>query len=185
MKHPGGEGGREGRPRAYEAGVRLIAPRALTVHEVRTRLARRGYSVEETQAAVEELSSRGFLDDRTLAYNVATTLAERRLYGKSRVAAELARRGVAADAIGEALERAFAGLDEDAMARKAASRRAGAVPVDKRARERMARALLRRGFSRGAVARALGGETAGTGEPGADFEEREDFRHEDDFERDS
>src|SRR4029450_1338933 len=68
VKHPGGEGGREGGPRAYEGGGGLMAPRALTVHEVRTRLARRGYSVEETQAAVEELSSRGFLDDRTLAY---------------------------------------------------------------------------------------------------------------------
>ena len=175
MKHPGGEGGREGRPRAYEAGVRLLAPRALTVHEIRTRLARRGYSEQETAAAIDELTARGFLDDRALAYNVATALAERRLYGRSRVAADLARRGVAGDAIGEALERAFAGLDEDAMARKAASRRAGAVPVDKRARERMARSLLRRGFSRGAVARVLGGEG----------QESEDFRHEDDFERDA
>src|SRR5262249_48055996 len=127
-----GEGGREGRPQAYEEGVRLLAPRALSVHEVRVRLARRGYSHEEVRSAVEELTSRGFLDDRTLAYNVATTLAERRLYGRPRVAAELARRGVAAEAIGEALERAFAGLDEDAMARKAAGRHAGAAPIDQR-----------------------------------------------------
>ena len=185
MKRPEGEGGREGRPRAYEAGVRLLAPRALTVHEVRARLVRRGYSDQEIRAAIEELTSRGFLDDRALAYNVATTLAERRLYGRPRVAAELARRGVAAEAIGEALERAFAGLDEDAMARRAAGRRAGAAPNDKRAQGRMVRSLLRRGFSRGAVARVLGGEAAAPDEPGADFEENEDYRHEDDFERDS
>src|SRR5207253_951177 len=110
-------------------------------------------------------------------------LAERRLFGKSRVAAELARRGIAADAIGEALERVFAGLDEDAMARRAAGR-AGAVPLDRRGRERAARALLRRGFSRGAVARALAGAglESEAGEAGM---ESEDERHDDEFEADS
>jgi len=185
------------RPAAYEAGVRLLGPRALTAREVRARLARRGYPADEIDEAILALTARGYLDDRALAYNVATTLAERRLYGKPRIAAELSRRGVAADAIGEALERVFAGLDEDAMARKAAGRgsAAGAVPTDKRARERTARSLLRRGFSRGAVARALGNNASGAGSAadtdaehhgaGADFEESEDFRHEDDFERDS
>jgi regulatory protein len=188
VKQREGERGAGARPEAYEAGVRLLAPRALSAHEVRSRLGRRGYPADEIGAAIEALSARGFLDDRALAYNVATTLAERRLFGKSRVAAELARRGVAAEAIGEALERAFAGLDEDAMARKAAGRRAGADPNDKRARERTARSLLRRGFSRGAVARALGGTIAeadaGAGEDSADIEESEDLRHDHDFERD-
>jgi regulatory protein len=164
--------------------VRLLAPRGLTVHEVRTRLARRGYSREEIDAAIEELAARGFLDDRALAYNAATILAERRLYGRPRVAAELARRGVAADTIGEAFERAFAGLDEDSMARKAAGKGAGAVLIDRRARERTARSLLRRGFSRGAVARVLGGEDDGAAGSRADFEESVDLRHETDFERD-
>ena len=188
MTRAGGGRGREQRPRAYEAAVRLLAPRALTVHELRARLARRGYTLEEARDAVEDLLARGFLDDRALAYNVATTLAERRLFGKTRVAAELARRGVAAETIVEALERAFAGLDEDEMARKAAGR-AGAVPVDKRTRERTARALLRRGFSRGAVARAL--ERGGTASEddsdaaAADIEESEELRHDDDFETDS
>ena len=138
--------------------MRLLAPRALTVAEVRARLGRRGYSPE-------------------------ATLAERRLYGKSRVAAELARRGIAPDAIGDALERAFAGLDEDVMARKAFGR-AGSVPADRRGRERAVRALLRRGFSRGAVARALAG--AGfENETVEDSVESEDGRHDDEFQADS
>jgi len=190
-----GERGRGERPAAYEAGVRLLAPRALTVREIRIRLARRGYAPEEVDVAIDALTARGFLDDGALAYNVATTLAERRLYGKPRVAAELARRGVAAQAIDEALERAFAGLDEDAMALKAAGRRAGSVPNDQRVRERVARSLLRRGFSRGAIARTLGAMVAGAdaADPAAEagpmedpaaFEEIEETRHEDDFERD-
>lgn len=193
MKRPGAEREKGDRPRAYEAAVRLLAPRSLTVHEIRSRLSRRGYSPEEASEAIEQLLSRGYLDDRALAYNVATALAERRLFGKTRVAAELARRGVAADAIGEALDRAFAGLDEDAMARKAAGRRAGTVLTDTRARERMARSLLRRGFSRGAVARVLGGAGPSAGEAygrdggdhGAEYEESEVTRHDDEFEADS
>jgi regulatory protein len=171
----GGEGGKDGRPRAYDAAVRLLAPRALTVHEVRTRLARRGYPSVDADEAIATLLERGYLDDRALAYNVATILAERRLFGKPRVAAELARRGVAAAAIGDAVERAFAGLDEDAMALRAAARGGRGLPDDERGRERMARALLRRGFSRGAVARVLRG--AG--------QESDDSGHDHEFEADS
>ena len=61
------------------------------------------------------------------------------------------------------------------MARRAAARGGRALPDDERGRERTARALLRRGFSRGAVARVLGGKV----------QESDDSGHDDEFEADS
>jgi len=137
--------------------VRLLVPRSLSVEEVRRRLHRKGYPASEIDETVGDLVARGYLNDPLLAYNVATSLAVRRLFGKARIAAELRRRGVAGDIIAEALERAFAEVDEDELALKAAGRHATPVPGPggESARGRIARALLRRGFSGGTVSRTL------------------------------
>ena len=117
----------------------------------------RGHGRAEIDRTVKDLLARGYLDDRLLAYNLASSLASRRLYGRARVGAELKRRGVPDADIAEAVARTFAELDEDALALAAARRLASAErggPGDA-ARQRIVRALLRRGLSRGAVARAL------------------------------
>ncbi len=149
-----GEGERRS---AEETALRLLATRSLTVHEIRSRLALRGHGPAEVERVVASLLSRGYLDDRLLAYNLASSLAARRLYGRARVAAELRRRGVPDDAIAEALDRAFAELDEDELALAAARRLApgGRSPSGDKARQRIARSLLRRGLARGSVVRAL------------------------------
>src|SRR5437667_883828 len=83
-----------------------------------------------------------YLDDRSLAYNVAASCA-RRLLGRSRVAAELRRRGVEAGLIEAAVHEAFAGLEEDDLARQAAARLIGlrAAPQSGKTTARIARAL--------------------------------------------
>lgn len=170
----GGERSRGRRPATWEAGVKLLAGRALTEQEVRDRLGRRGHPPEEIERTVAALRARGYLDDAQLAYNQARSLATRRFYGRARVVAELRRRGVPAGVLSEALQRAFADLDEDALAIQAARKAGQGSP------ERAARSLLRRGWSRGAVAKALRA-VAGTAE---DDLRRQDDDH-DDFETDT
>ncbi len=162
--------------RAYATAVRLLAARALSVAEVRQRLARRGHSGEDIDSAVEALLVRRYLDDRALAYNVATSLTTRRMYARGRVALEIQRRGIDAVAARDALDRAFAGIDEEDMAigaaRAEASRARSSSEAGAGAAARIARALLRRGFPHGAVVRALRAIGMGIGGlAGADPEE--------------
>ena len=146
-----------------EAAVRLLAARALSARELGDRLARRGHAPREIVVVLDDLRSRGYLDDLTLAYNAASAMATRRSYGRARAAAELRRRGIAADTAAAAVQRAFADVDEDGLA-LVAVRRLGPVPRGpdgRRKMQRIARSLLRKGLSRSAVGRALrslGGE---------------------------
>ena len=163
----------------------MLAARALSVREVRERLARRGYGRDEIESAVASLISQGYLDDTTLAYNVAASRAQQR-FGKIRVTALLGRRGVAPEIVTEAVHRVFADLDEDELAREAAEEaaRRQSGPRDHRWTARIGRSLLRRGFSRGAVTTALRRMGSfGGGRPGADPSGSED--DEPDFETDS
>ena len=140
-----------------EEAARLLAARSLSVRELRERLERRGHPARDIEAALGALQSRGYLDDLALAYNAASVMAARRAYGRTRVAAELRRRGIADETAAEALRRVFAEVDEDGVALEAA-RRLGPVPAGPAGRRKMqqiARTLLRKGLSRSAVGRAL------------------------------
>ena len=162
--------------------MRLLAARPLTIQEVRQRLVRGGHEAAEIDRTIRGLLSRGYLDDRLLAYNLASSLAARRLYGRVRVQAELRRRGVPKDTIAEAVEKAFADLDEDGMALAAARRLApsGRIPPGDKTRQRIVRSLLRRGLPMSAVAKAL---RSMAGEQDAEGLERE--IEDDEFEADT
>jgi regulatory protein len=160
---PGGKSGDERKSdrrgtgaNALETAVRLLASRALTAEEVRLRLARRGFPKDAADAAVADLTARGYLDDRAVAYNMVASRAKR-LLGRPRIAAELRRRGIAEPIVEEALRQTFAELDENDLVRRAAAKLlpGGRAPRDEREKGRMVRALARRGFSTGAIVRAV------------------------------
>lgn len=162
----GGRSGADGGPggeRALGAALRLLGARALSAREVGDRLARRGFAPDEIDSTLASLLERGYLDDQSLAYTVAASRAKR-LFGRPRVVAELKRRGVSAGVIDEAVSRAFAEIDEGDLARQAAAKLGGGhpSPASPSARARMARALMRRGFSAGAVFQVLGAEPTGS-----------------------
>ncbi len=62
---------------ARSAGLALLAGRAHTSEELHRKLSRKGYSPAEIAAAVEELSSRGWLDDVKTASAMAAAQAGR------------------------------------------------------------------------------------------------------------
>jgi regulatory protein len=152
--------------RAKNLALRYLASRARTRAQVRARLARAGLA-EEADAVEAWLLRLGYLDDVAYARARARALvapgklgprmAERRL----RVAG--IERGAARDAIAVALAEAGEGTGgaeaEAGLCRALAQRRARTADLaglDPRARQRLARFLLGRGFSGSVVARVVG-----------------------------
>jgi regulatory protein len=97
---------------------------------------------------VQELVTRGLVDDRAFALQRARTLVQNRHLSPRRVRGELRDRGVAEEIIEVTIQEVFEGLDEEGTARAAAARRLKALahlspPVAER---HLAGYLLRRGF---------------------------------------
>jgi regulatory protein len=149
--------------RAKNVALRYLAASARTEAQVRSRL-RKADLENEADAVIAWLLRLRYLDDAAYAQararalvapgKVGPRLAERRLRTAG-IAVGAARAAVAA-----ALADAGEGADgEAALCRALAERRAKTTELaalDDRARRRLARFLLGRGFSGGVVARVLG-----------------------------
>jgi len=101
-----------GRPQAtsaLDAGLRLLGRRAHSQVELRRKLDRRGYTPDQTDAALSRLIELGYLDDRSFAEG----LVRRRgaIRGPLALSAELAARGVERAHADQAL----AGFDAEAQ----------------------------------------------------------------------
>ena len=77
---------------ALDAGLRLLVQRAQSRVELSRKLGRRGYSADETEAALGRLAELGYLDDRSFAEGLVRRRAAIR--GPLALSAELAARGV-------------------------------------------------------------------------------------------
>jgi regulatory protein len=136
-------------PDPLGVAVRALAQRDLSVHELAGRLERRGIAEADRAEVIDRLLRAGYVDDVRFARARAQTLAARGL-GDAAIRADLAQRGVEADAVDGAL----AALEPEAeRARREAARFGGGA--------RAARALLRKGFGGEAL------EDAGLLEDGA------------------
>ncbi len=148
--------------RAKNVALRYLAAGARTEAQVRARLARAELGAEADEV-VGWLLRLGYLDD--VAYARARARA---LVAPGRLGPRLAERrllvagvdrGRAREAVAAALAEAGAGEGEIALCRALAQKRAGKADLaalDDRARSRLGRFLLGRGFSGNAVARVLG-----------------------------
>jgi regulatory protein len=141
-------------PTPYQKALQLLATRAHFRRELQAKLAQRGYPAEEIAAALERLTEQKYLDDRATARVFVEARRERTSEGRSRLRAELLKRGAPEDAVAAALAE-LTPEDDLPAAREAAEswRRKGGV--DPRA---LARHLERKGFSRRAIVSVLNGE---------------------------
>ena len=148
--------------RAREVALRHLATAPRTERQVRARIARAGLA-EQADAVVEWLRGLRYLDDEAYARGRARSLVASGRIGPRVAARRIQLAGIAAGAARAAVAGA---MDEEApggevaLCLALAVRRARGKPLeglDARARGRLARFLLGRGFSGAAVARALGG----------------------------
>ena len=147
------DGRDEGR-RARERALRALRRRPLSRAELRARLERAGHGEAVVAATIDDLASRGYLDEAAVA-DVVERDAERRRLGSLRVAQRLRRRGLPEDLV-EASETRLRQGDLE-RARALLARRFGeGASGDRAVRARAFRLLLARGFPPDVARVALG-----------------------------
>lgn len=99
-----------------ERALKLLAVRDYSEHELRARLEPREAAEGDVDQILTRLRDLGFLDESRFAARKATDAATRRLVGKRRVLQELEARELDPATISQAVERAYEGTDEAAMA---------------------------------------------------------------------
>ena len=106
------------------------------------KLIEKKYDKKYVEAALTYLEGRGYLSDLRFATAWLNTRKINHYEGRSRLAAELAARGIARDVAGKALDEFFTENDEDELCRKAYEKLSKS-----KADEKLIAALLRSGFS--------------------------------------
>ena len=148
---PRPQGGRD----AYVAGLTLLAGRDLTAAQLGERLRRRGFTPEETDAAVTRLRGERALDDRRAAAAYARRAVEVRRQGPARIERELAARGVDASIAKAAVAEALDGTDPEELLDRSLARRLAGPIADRAEFRRLYQYLLRQGFEGALAAAAL------------------------------
>ena len=142
---------------AYLDALHLLARRALTVSECRSRLLDRHHSEEQIDAAIAHLLETGGLDDGKVARAHARTAAEVKGRGRLRVMRELQARGVSRDTAAEAIGEVFGDKDERALVTRAVQKKLRGKPRPANAAEhaRLYQFLMRQGFTPAVVVSVL------------------------------
>ncbi|MCZ2154033.1 MAG: RecX family transcriptional regulator [Bryobacterales bacterium] len=99
-----------------ERALKLLSVRDYSEHELRARLEPREAAEGDVDQILTRLRDLGFLDESRFAARKAADAATRRLVGKRRVLQELEARELDPTTISQAVERAYEGADEDALA---------------------------------------------------------------------
>lgn len=153
----GDDGGGELAPElAYRKALDLLALRPHFRAELVSKLGLRGFEDEVIENCVARLTEQGYLDDLEASRSFARQRVARGGWGPRRLAAELQRRGVDDTHRSAVVEEVFSDGERPA-ARQAASSwlRSRRLDGGQRERDRLARYLDRRGFSKGTIVEIL------------------------------
>uniref|UniRef100_A0A7C4PKA6 Regulatory protein RecX n=1 Tax=Anaerolinea thermolimosa TaxID=229919 RepID=A0A7C4PKA6_9CHLR len=132
--------------KAYQAALRLINFRPRAEAEIEKGLLSRGYSGEDCARVINRLKQAGLLGDHQFAHQWVENRAELHPRSRKLVAVELRQKGVAEEAIEQALQDL---PDESTLAYEAAKRAARKLyHLDRESfRKRLVGYLARKGFS--------------------------------------
>jgi regulatory protein len=145
---------------ARGVALRFLGYSARSRSEMQKRLERDAFAPEVIAAVLAELEARNWVNDAQFARDWVEDRADRKKYGKGRLAAELRRKGVDKDEVTAAIE-TVEEEDEVARARGAAASRWKLSPeeTDREAiqaeKRRVASFLQRRGFGWGIITQVL------------------------------
>jgi regulatory protein len=144
-------------PRARAVALDLLSRRAWSRRELDERLARRGAPAAVAEAVLDELQTRGYVDDGAFARAWVESRARGRRLGSRRLREELGAKGIARPLAEAALAATGVLEDEEARAHAVAARR---FPAFRRADpagagRRLYGYLSRRGFPPAVVRRVM------------------------------
>jgi regulatory protein len=149
-----------------EYAGRVLAARAQSIAELRTRLKRRAARVEDVDAVIAYLKASGYANDGRFAAAFAGWRLENQGFGKTRVLRDLAARRVAPDVAKAAVEATYKNADEGALieaflARKYRGKALGTLLGEPKQLASAYRKLRTAGFSGAASIRVLRRYSAG------------------------
>jgi regulatory protein len=136
------------------AALRMLTRRDYTASELRTKLLAKEHTADDITAALESLTTDGFLDERRVAASHVRVASSVKGRGRLRIARELEARGLSKAVIREALE-ALPPEDEADTIRRFIARKNLPRHVPAPDHRRLFAQLLRRGFSADAIARVI------------------------------
>ncbi|HEY6445495.1 MAG TPA: regulatory protein RecX [Acidobacteriaceae bacterium] len=143
----------------YNYAVKLLGQQMRTVAEVKRLLRRRVEPGEAGEAridaAVARLKEHRYLDDAGYAQDYAKLRQENAKLGRRRVQQDLMHKGVQPEVIAKTLDAAYEGVSEEELARRHLERKRIRKPGNEKETARVARLLMRAGFSTGAIVRIL------------------------------
>jgi SOS response regulatory protein OraA/RecX len=142
---------------AYVDGLKLAAGRELSETQVRQRLARKGHTPSDIDAAIARLKEERAIDDLRVAETIARTETSTRRRGRLRVRMQIERAGISPATARKAVDDVFGELDADALLDAALTRRMlGRDRIeDDKEFQRLYRYLLNQGFDGERVLSAL------------------------------
>lgn len=148
-----------GRPRKletegelYDYAVGALARRMRSVAELKRLLRRRVEADTEigktlVELIIRRLKDQGYLNDAKYAAAYSSLRRDNQKFGRRRVVTELKVRGVHGELIEQALDVAFAEVDEEKHARDYLGRKHLVKPTNQKEAARIFRQLMRAGFS--------------------------------------
>lgn len=142
---------------AVRAGLRLLAARSRSRHELRLTLQRRGFTTGQQNAALAKLESLGYLDDARFARQRAATLLSNG-FGPRAVLSRLLSHGLTDSEAKRGLRESESeiGFNELDAAQALLRKRRLDAPADRKSLARIARLLAARGFSDEVIGRLIG-----------------------------
>jgi regulatory protein len=137
----------------FDRASKYLGHRLHSRAELHRKLMRAEYGEEIVNAALDELTRLGYVDDRRFAQTKALSAAEHKHHGRRRAFVELLKAGVAAAVANEALDEVYQQGDSAELPRKLALKQAPRLrKLDPGvARRRLVGMLQRRGFDYDAI----------------------------------
>jgi regulatory protein len=133
----------------------LLARRELSEMQLRERFRKRKFETQAIEAALESLRREGALDDRRTAFAYARTSVRLTVRGRGRILQEIVARGIDDETAREAVDAAFADVDEAEVLSRALAKRLDGPIRDAAHLRRLHRSLRQQGFPTSLIIPAL------------------------------
>ena len=146
-------------PALYEYAVGALARKMRTVAELKRLLRQRVGQQEESEKLVEavvaRLKDKKYLNDAHYATLFAGYRKDNQKFGRLRVITDLKSKGVHGDVIEKSVVSAYAGSNEEKLARDFLARKRLRKPANEKETARIFRALVRAGFQSKTIFKVL------------------------------
>lgn len=136
----------------YYQALAIVSRRDHSVHEMRVKLKRRGFTIEQVTATIAKLKEESLLDDERFAKVFIESVLERKAVGSRWLRAKLRQRGIEQTIIDHTLAEQLDSGNEEKVLEQAARQWQRRHQQVRHEYARLARFLVSRGFSQGAIA---------------------------------